>query len=34
MVKIYLALIRKGLKKIDDVPAAIREDVRAALEES
>lgn len=33
MVKIYLALIRKGLKQIDDVPETLREAVRAALEE-
>lgn len=33
MVKIYVALIRKGLKTIDDVPAVIREEVRKALEE-
>lgn len=33
MVKIYVDLIRKGLKTIDDVPARIREEVRKALEE-
>lgn len=32
MVKIYVALIRKGLKQLEDVPETIREDVRAALE--
>lgn len=33
MVKIYVALIRKGLRTIDDVPEAIRAEVEAALEE-
>lgn len=33
MVKIYVDLIKKGLKTIDDVPARIREEVRKALEE-
>lgn len=33
MVQIYVNLIRKGLKTIDDVPERIREDVRVALEE-
>lgn len=33
MVKIYVALIKKGLKTIDDVPEQIREEVRKALEE-
>lgn len=33
MVKIYVALIKKGIKIIDDVPAQIREEVRKALEE-
>lgn len=32
MVKIYVALIEKGLKTIDDVPEMIREQVKAALE--
>lgn len=32
MIKIYVALIRKGLRTIDDVPESIREQVRAALE--
>lgn len=31
MVKIYVALIEKGLKTIDDVPEKIREQVRTAL---
>lgn len=31
MVKIYVSLIRKGLKTIDDVPEKIREEVVAAL---
>jgi hypothetical protein len=34
MVKIYVALIRKGLKTIDDVPAQLREEVKNLLEES
>lgn len=33
MVKIYVALIKKGLKTIDDVPASIRDAVREALGE-
>lgn len=33
MVKIYVALIKKGIKTIDDVPETIREEVRKALEE-
>lgn len=32
MVKIYVDLIKKGLRTIDDVPAKWREAVRAALE--
>lgn len=32
MIKIYVALIRKGLKTIDQVPEDIREDVRKELE--
>ena len=32
MVKIYVALIRKGIKTIDDVPEKIREEVRLLLE--
>ena len=31
MAKIYAELIRKGLKTIDDVPAALREAVQALL---
>ena len=31
MIKIYVSLIRKGLKTIDDVPEKIREQVAAAL---
>lgn len=33
MVKIYVNLIRKGLKTIDEVPANIREAVREMLEQ-
>lgn len=33
MIRIYVSLIRKGLKTIDQVPASIRDAVRAALEE-
>ena len=33
MAKIYAALIRKGLKTIEDVPGGLREAVRAILEE-
>lgn len=33
MVKIYVALIKKGIKTIDDVPAQIREEVKKALQE-
>ena len=33
MVKIFVALIKKGKKTIDDVPEQIREEVRRALEE-
>lgn len=32
MVKIYVALIKKGIKTIDDVPANIREEVSKLLE--
>lgn len=32
MIKIYVALIRKGLKTIDQVPEGIREDVKKELE--
>lgn len=34
MAKIYVALIRKGLKTIDEVPAKIREEVKKLLEEN
>ena len=34
MAKIYAALIEKGLKTIDDVPAQLREEVKKLLEES
>ena len=33
MAKIYVALIRKWLKTIDDVPAQLREEVEKLLEE-
>lgn len=33
MAKIYVALIRKGLKTIDDVPEQIREKVKKLFEE-
>lgn len=33
MAKIYVALIRKGLKTIEDVPENLREQVKALLEE-
>lgn len=33
MAKIYVALIRKGLKTLDDVPEAIRTDVERMLEQ-
>ena len=33
MVAIYVILIKKGLKTIDQVPENIREEVRKALEE-
>ena len=33
MAKIYVALIRKGLKTLDDVPARLRAAVEALLEE-
>ncbi len=32
MAKVYANLIRKGLKTIDDVPEAIRDDVQAILD--
>lgn len=31
MVMVYVNLIKKGLKTIDDVPENIREEVRAKL---
>lgn len=33
MAKIYVALIRKGLKTITDVPEQLREEVKKLLEE-
>lgn len=33
MIQIYVALIKKGIKTIDDVPERIREAVRKALED-
>lgn len=33
MAKIYVALIRKGLKTINDVPEPLREEVKKLLEE-
>ena len=32
MAKVYAALIRKGLKTLDDVPARLRAEVEALLE--
>ncbi|WP_277987906.1 CD1375 family protein [Vagococcus fluvialis] len=32
MIQIYVSLIQKGLKTIDDVPEKIREEVQAALD--
>ena len=32
MEKVYAALIRKGLKTLDDVPARLRAEVEALLE--
>ncbi|MDO5559428.1 MAG: CD1375 family protein [Oscillospiraceae bacterium] len=34
MVKIYVDLIKKGLKTINDVPASIRKAVAKALKEN
>lgn len=34
MVNIYVALIQKGEKTLEDVPAILREKVKAALEEA
>lgn len=33
MIKIYAALIKKGLKTLDDVPQVIRAAVQALMEE-
>lgn len=33
MAKIYAALIRKGLKTIDDVPVKLRAEVQRILDE-
>lgn len=33
MAKVYAALIKKGLKTIDDAPENLRDEVRALLEE-
>lgn len=33
MAKVYAALIRKGLKTIDDVPETLRDEVAALLAE-
>lgn len=33
MAKIYAALIKKGLKTIEDVPERIRDEVKKLLEE-
>lgn len=32
MAKVYAALILKGLKKLEDVPASLREQVKAILD--
>ena len=34
MAKIYADLITKGMKTLDDVPAHLRDDVLAILEEN
>lgn len=34
MVKIYVELIKAGLRTLEQVPAVIREDVKKALEEA
>lgn len=31
MIPVYVALVRNGLRTIDQVPATIRDDVKAAL---
>lgn len=33
MVELYVAMVQRGLKTIDQVPARYREDVRALLTE-
>lgn len=33
MAKVYAALIKKGLKTINDVPENLRDEIRALLEE-
>lgn len=33
MAKIYVALIRKGIKTLDDVPEQLRDEVKKLLEE-
>lgn len=33
MAKVYAALIKKGLKTINDVPENLRDEVRALLKE-
>lgn len=33
MAKIYVALIQKGIKTINDVPAQLRDEVKKLLEE-
>ena len=33
MAKIYVALVQKGIKTIDDVPAQLRDEVKKLLEE-
>lgn len=33
MAKIYVSLIKKGLKTIDDVPAALQDEVKKLLGE-
>ena len=32
MIKVYVSLIKKGLKTIEDVPERLREAVKAVLE--
>ena len=34
MAKVYADLIKKGLKTLDDIPAQLRDDVRALLTEN